>query len=120
MELIETEVLSKKLALIEDDSDVQAIILLYKNPNFTGILKPYELQICGKKMWEWVELACSGYSIKTVACTPETDVLSLIKPLLTNKKYTLVLYSDTPLLTNSTIENYKLCESKRYKCFKFT
>jgi len=104
MELIETEVLSKKLALTEDDSDVQAIILLYKNPNFTGILKPYELQICGKKMWEWVELACSGYSIKTVACTPETDALSLIKPLLTNKKYTLVLYSDTPLLTNSTIE----------------
>ncbi|MDD2445518.1 MAG: hypothetical protein PHX09_01760 [Clostridia bacterium] len=104
MELIETKVMSKELILSEENNDVQAIILLYKNPNFTGILKPYELQVCGKKMWEWVELACSGYSIKTIACTPETDILSLIKPLLTNKKYTLVLYSDIPLITNYTIE----------------
>lgn len=101
---VETKVLNENLLLKEDNGDVLVIILLFKNPNFPGILKPHELELCGKKCWEWVELACSNYDIKTITCTPETDVLSLIKPLLSDKKYTLVLYSDTPLLTRNTIE----------------
>ncbi|MDD3397269.1 MAG: hypothetical protein PHR96_01850 [Clostridia bacterium] len=101
---METKVLDKQVLLKDDGSDVLVIILLFKNPNFPGILKPYELDLCGKRCWEWVELACSGYSIKTITCTPETDVLTLIKPLLTDKRYTMVLYSDTPLLTKNTIE----------------
>lgn len=101
---LETKVLSKEILLTDAESDVQVIILLFKNPNFAGILKPYELDLCGKKCWEWVELACTGYSIKTTTCTPETDIIRLIKPLLTDKKYTMVLYSDTPLLTKDTIE----------------
>lgn len=101
---LETKILSENLLLKEDENDVLVIILLFKNPNFSGILKPYELEVCGKKCWEWVELACSEYSIKTITCTPDTDVFTLIKPLLTNKKYTMVFYSDTPLLTKNTIE----------------
>lgn len=101
---LETKTLSKNVLLKEEENDVLVIILLFKNPNYPGILKPYELELCGKKCWEWVELACSDYNIKTITCTPETDILSLIKPLLTDKKYTMVLYSDTPLITKNTIE----------------
>lgn len=101
---LKTKTLSKNLLLKEEESDVLVIILLFKNPNYPGILKPYELELCGKKCWEWIELACSGYSIKTITCTPETDIISLIRPLLTDKKYTMVFYSDTPLITKNTVE----------------
>jgi len=87
-----------------DESDVAIILLLYKNPNFKGFLKPFDLELCGKKLWKWLELACNDYPIKTTFCTPESDILTLIKPMLTNKKYTMVLYSDTPLIQNNTIE----------------
>lgn len=87
-----------------NEGDVAVIILLYKNPNFKGFLKPFDLELYGKKLWKWVELACNNYPIKTTICTPESDVLSLIKPMLTNKKYTLVLFSDTPLIQKNTIE----------------
>ena len=45
--------------------DVMVIILLEKNVNFKNFIKPYELPICGKKMWEWLLLATSGYKYKT-------------------------------------------------------
>lgn len=84
--------------------DFAVIILLAKNPAFKGILKPYEINIYGKKMWQWVALACEGYETKTVACSPESNILTLIKPYLGETKFTAVFYSDTPLLQKSTIE----------------
>lgn len=86
-----------------DDNDVLVIIMLEKNPAFKGFIKPYELTMCGKKMWEWVALAADGYEVKTMACTCESDILSLIKPLLGGHKTTVVLYCDTPLLQKSTL-----------------
>lgn len=82
--------------------DVLVIILMTKNANFKGTLKPYELELYGKKMWEWVALCADDCVIKTTTCTEESDILSLIKPHLTNAKYTVVFYSDTPLLTRET------------------
>lgn len=99
----ETCVLTKNEIDKKNETDVSVILLLNKNSNFGG-LDSYEIDLCGKKSWEWLEIACGDYEIKTLTCSPESDVLSLVKPLLTNKKYTLVLYSDTPLLSKSTIE----------------
>ena len=104
--MLETCVLTEKEIIQKDETDVTVILFLFKNPNFIGISKPYDIDLCGKKIWEWVKLACSGYEIKIAHCTPDSDILALVKPLLTkNKKYTLVLFSDTPLLTKSTIDN---------------
>ncbi len=89
--------------LSDGDKDVLVIIMLEKNPAFKGFIKPYELTMCGKKMWEWVALAADGYEVKTTACTCESDILSLIKPLLGEHKTTVVLYCDTPLLQKSTL-----------------
>lgn len=90
----------KDLSWIADD--VLVIILLNKNTNFKGTFKPYEIEIFGKKMWEWVALCADECIIKTLPCTEESDILSLIKPMLTDAKYTAVFYSDTPLLTRET------------------
>lgn len=93
----------------EMENDFLAIVLYVKNLEFKGILKSYEIEICGKKMHEWVEIACEDYKTKTTTCTPESDILALIKPLLDDdKKYTFVFFSDTPLLTKDTIEKIKI------------
>lgn len=84
-------------------SDLAVIILLYQNPNFKGAPRAFDLEICGKPMWKFVELAAGAFPIKTTICTPESDVLALIKPMLSNARHTLVLYSDTPLIKKSTI-----------------
>ncbi len=90
----------------EEDSwiknDVLVIILLNKNFDFVATRTPYDIDICGKKMWEWVALSCLDCEIKTTVCTEESDILTLIKPYLNNKKWTFVLYSDTPLFSTST------------------
>lgn len=104
---IEMEIETSTLTLKQksaDKNDVLVIILLNKNPNFQAFIKPYELPICGKKMWEWVKLAAEGYDCKTTTCTDESDILTLIKPLLSDHQWTFVLYSDTPLIKKSTIE----------------
>lgn len=91
------------------NEDVLVIILLYKNFNFTSTFTPYDIEICGKKMWEWVALSVGECEVKTTVATKESDVLSLIKPYLNNKPYTMVLYSDTPLFCGATfmeIMNY--------------
>ena len=93
--------------------DVLVIILLNKSTDFKGTLKPYETEILGKKMWEWVALCADECSIKTTTCTDESDILMLIKPLLTDAKYTAVFYSDTPLLTRETF--LEIMECIKYK-----
>ena len=100
MAVIETlTVMEKETKLV--DNEISVIIMLEKK--FGEFMKSYDLKIWGKKMWEWVALSCDGYMIKTIPCTPESDVLTLIKPLLTDSKYTVVLYSDTPLFKRQTL-----------------
>lgn len=85
-------------------NDVLFIILLNKNENF-NTKAPYDLEIMGKKMWEWVELAGQGAQIKTIPCTNESNVLNLIKPYVGAQQYTMVFYSDTPLITKQHVVN---------------
>lgn len=117
----EVGTLPLKQKLQSQTSDVLVIILLEKNVNFKNFIKPYELPLCGKKMWEWVALAASGYRYKTTTCTNESDVLSLIKPLLEDQKYTAVLYSDTPLIKKSTLEEVlSFAQSRDMNVLKLT
>lgn len=96
---------SEEKKMLFTNDDVLVIILLNKNFNFGATRTPYDLNICGKKMWEWVALCAGDCEIKTTVCTEESDVLTLIKPYLNDKKYTFVLYSDTPLFSSSTFND---------------
>ena len=87
-----------------NEEGVLAIILLYKNPEFKGVIKPYNLELCGKKMYEWVQDSVANLEVKTVTCDENSNIVSLIKPLLNNNKTSIVLYSDTPLVAKSTID----------------
>lgn len=83
-------------------NDVLFIVLLNKNEDF-GVRAPYDLQIYGKKMWEWVALSGSGAKIKTTPCTKDSNIINLIKPFVGQEKITMVFYSDTPLLSRNTV-----------------
>lgn len=102
---METMTLNEKEIETAKNDDVLVIILLNKNFNFDGNYTPYDIEMCGKKMWEWVSLVASDYKVKTTVCTEESNILSLIKPYLENQKYTAVLYSDTPLLSGATFND---------------
>ncbi len=99
-------------------NDVLFIVLLYKNDNF-GVRAPYDIEILGKKMWEWVALAGSGATIKTTPCTEESDIISLIKPFVGSEKYTMVFYSDTPLISkHNVIEIFDYFKSRNLNALK--
>lgn len=84
--------------------DMSVIILQVKNAKFENVLKPYDIDICGKKMWEWVALACDGYPTKSIVCADDVNVVAFVKPFLSNTKFTAVFFSDTPLLQKENIE----------------
>ena len=103
--MIDVEQMKKPEANAEiNKNDVLAIVLLYKSSNFNGIIKPYNLDVCGKKMFEWVCDSVDGIETKTIACDENSNIVPLIKPLLNSKKTTIVLYSDTPLLSRQTVK----------------
>ena len=83
-------------------NNVLFVVLLNRNENF-GVRAPYDLNVMGKKMWEWVALAGDGAVVKTTPCTEESDILTLIKPFVKDEEYTMVFYSDTPLLSRESV-----------------
>lgn len=99
----EIKVSPREKQILVEKENVLVIILLYKGEGFKQIIKPYNLEICDKKIVDWVKESCFGYEIKTVACDKTSNIVNLVKPLLNEKQITLVLYADTPLLTNETI-----------------
>ena len=105
MEMLLQEKENELINKTKTNDDVLVIILQIKNFDFGATRMPYELNICGKKMWEWVSLCAGDSQVKTVVGTPESDVLQLVKPHLTDKKYTVVLYSDTPLFSAKTFND---------------
>ena len=93
--------MEKLIDVVNPLQDVLFVILLFKDDNFTRA--PYDIDILGKKMWEWVALCGSGAKIKTIPCTNQTDIIGLVKPLVNDEKYTFILYSDTPLITRNDV-----------------
>ncbi len=100
--LLETEI---KLDINKDvaDNELAVIIILEKNILLGSFSNVYDIELMGKKAWEWVALACEGFKIKRANKLPEEDILKVIKPLLTDSKYTAVFYGDTPLLERKTV-----------------
>lgn len=63
----------------------------------------YDIKILGKPMIEWVKSAC-GYAPKVKRIQQECSVVQEIKELLDDRAWTIVLFSDTPLITRDTLE----------------
>lgn len=116
----ESKVETKALKMYLDDKDINFIVLAVDNPNFGTKVKSYEVEICGKKCVDWVINACNKLpTIKRVDV--KHDMMKEIKPLLNDSEWTVVLYSDTPLIKNSTItEAFKCAEEKWLNVCKLT
>lgn len=84
------------------DGDVAVIVLKIHQPAFLSTKKSFDYRICGKTLTEWVCLAFADCPVLEIEAREDDDLLSTIKPHLSNKKYTAVFYADTPLLQRKT------------------
>lgn len=82
--------------------NIRYIVLAVNGSGFNMQRPSYETKLFGKTMVEWVKSACE---VTPLVLTVEEnhDPIKTIKPFLDGSEWTVVLYSDTPLLTNSTI-----------------
>ena len=105
LQTIDTSKLSQTQPTSKKSDSVSVIVLLVKNDKFVGIDKPWQIDILGKTMQDWVTLACSGRKITYVEYDNKQEIISTIKPYLDQSEYTMVVYSDTPLLKQSTVND---------------
>ena len=82
-------------------TNCDAIVLLVDSLQ-NSTKKSYDLNLMGESMYNWVSRACPSKPT-LVNYNEQDDLLSTIKPMLKNAEYTLVLYSDTPLITSNGV-----------------
>lgn len=113
--------LNNSLEFDELDKDVQVVLLLVNNPAF-NIEKPYELEMCGLSMKNWVRACFKNAPICEREISSNDDIMSSIKGVdLGDRKYTLVLFSDTPLLKRKTVlEIIEYAQMKKLSVLKLT
>lgn len=91
--------------------DIGFIILLVNHDDFNTDTPSHLINLMGKPVMSYVKKVCET-APKTVEIETDSDVLQAIKPLLGEHEWTIVLYSDTPLLTYKTLaEAFKYAES---------
>ena len=84
-------------------NDVCAVILKVDNPSFLGETKPYNINMFGKTMLDWVKSAVFDAKICYASYNFGEDFLPIAKnAVLANSKYTIVLFSDAPLFQRKT------------------
>lgn len=106
---METVVIEKTQTQVVVDlpkfNKIKAVVLLDKGKGFKNVEKPYDLQILGRSMLDWVKIAVEDYTTVVVDNDNEKDVVEIVAPLVGDEDYLLVLYSDTPLLRKNTIKD---------------
>lgn len=84
-------------------NDVQVILMCVNNDYFK-CEKSYELKLLGKSMKDWLMNAVKDFPVKCVEMHFQDDFMPIVKQNINlEKKYTLVLFSDAPLVRTSTI-----------------
>lgn len=110
---MENIILDKEKEAEEENSFFKETILAPKNYGWVEeevialIFKAdkSDFDLCGKTMTDWVRLACVRMQNRVLEEPREENFLSTVKNNAENKKIALVLYSDTPLLSQQTILN---------------
>lgn len=73
---------------------------------FAIVLRPQtilDVEICGRKTSEWVEESVSQYQRRVVEVKKGDDIIGIVRDNVIAKKYCIVVYADTPLITRDTI-----------------
>ena len=105
--LKEGAVSSQTKTLKRDMSNVSisCIVLLEDSKQMQAKEKSYNLEILGNPMFQYVVRACPSVPLCVEFDHDTGDVFDVVKKYMKNTEYTLVLYSDTPLITKSNILN---------------
>lgn len=93
-----------KFSIEEIEKQVGVVILNITDDSFKMKEKAYNLMICGKKMTDWVKNATEPFEKIELEMDSKADFMPLIKSHIMDKKYTLVLFSDAPLIQYKTIQ----------------
>ena len=80
---------------------VNAIVLLVENSRLKD--NGYSLSLSGKQMKNWVKDCVSHFDCTFVSLEEKDNPLEVIKPYIKDEDYTIILFSDTPLLTSTTV-----------------
>jgi bifunctional N-acetylglucosamine-1-phosphate-uridyltransferase/glucosamine-1-phosphate-acetyltransferase GlmU-like protein len=81
---------------------VAGIILRVDNPDFFRE-KSYLIKIFGRTMAEWVSLSLGDAPFVYADYDGVSEIAERVRPLLTGAEYTVVLFSDTPLIQRKTV-----------------
>jgi len=95
----------KKLKRDNDNISVGCFVLLTDSKEMKVENGSFNLDILGNPMYQYVVRACPSVPACINFDEKEDDVLSKIKPYLKETEYSIVLYSDTPLITKANILN---------------
>ncbi|MEG1581559.1 MAG: hypothetical protein RR334_00160 [Clostridia bacterium] len=87
----------------DDDEDIKLdfIIIKTEHEGFNCDAESSSFKLCGKSLLEWVINATEN---PTIISDTELGVVNTVKPVLKDGEYTVVLYSDTPLITKNLIK----------------
>ena len=100
------------------DKDIGYIVLQVNHEGFNTDTPSHLIGLMGKPIVSYVKKVCETLP-KTVNVEVEHDVVKTIKPLLGKHEWTIVLYSDTPLLTYKTLaEAFKIAETNELNVAK--
>ncbi len=84
--------------------NVQVVLLCVDNKSFNLNMPTCNLSICGKTMRDWVKNAVQGMNVVEAEMDSKADFLPIVKQNAGGKKYTLVLFSDAPLIQHKTVQ----------------
>ena len=84
--------------------NVQVVLLCVDNKSFNLNMPTCNLSICGKTMRDWVKNAVQGMNVVEAEMDSKADFLPIVKQNAGGKKYTLVLFSDAPLIQYKTVQ----------------
>lgn len=120
--ILETDILTEFLFEKVDESKVRAIILLQDK------LKDFlSKDILGRSVVGWVQDAVSDFESVKVDIGGEKNVADVVKPFVKNEDFLLVLFGDTPLVSEQTVrdaldyaitKNLDFCKLPRGYIFK--
>ena len=107
-ELVETDVnvsLNLNVSPIYNDKAEKDVQIVLFKVNYEGFKEAYNQKICGKTCYQYVKKVCEGFKTIETEIDSTDDPVFYAKTLISKDyKYTVILFSDTPLLTTSTFK----------------
>ncbi|MGN1222672.1 MAG: hypothetical protein ACI4T1_00885 [Christensenellales bacterium] len=111
IEILEQE--SEKMTDITDENITQLLKNINKTSEYDDFLvlilkMKYKTDFSKREMFgisgfDYILNACENLNVKVIDYDGQDDIIKIIKQNLDDKKYVLVLFSDTPLITKRTI-----------------